>query len=177
MKIAPIDIAHKSFSHKFGGVDGGEVEVFLKDVAEELENIIRERNSLKEQLREREIQILEYKERDKALKETLMTAHKMTDTLRKDAEREAAIVLNEATQRADSIVRDSRESLKKSYQEISEMKRQRAQFEVSLRSLVTTHLELLDRSMGYTPHVSGSADASQGGNTPNLRNGKPISEV
>jgi cell division initiation protein len=176
MKIAPIDIAHKSFGHKFGGVDRDEVEVFLKDVAEELEGIIRERNSLKEQLRESEIQILEYKERDKALKETLMTAHKMTENLRKDAEREAAIILNDAQQRADAIVRDSRDSLKKSYQEISEMKRQRSQFEVSLRSLVTTHLELLDRSMGYTPHVTGPSEANLGGNTPHLRNGKPILE-
>src|ERR1700677_219083 len=176
MKIAPIDIAHKSFSRKFGGIDPDEVEVFLKDVAAELEDIVRERNQLKEQIREREIQILEYKERDKALKETIMTAHKMTENLRKDAEREAAIILNDAQQRADAIVRDSRDGLKRSYQEITEMKRQRSQFEVALRSLVTSHLELLDRTGGYTPHVVGPAEAALGGNTPYLRQGKPILE-
>ena len=61
MKIAPIDITHKGFSRKFNGVDQDEVSIFLKEVAEEMENIIRERNQLKEQLREREIQILEFK--------------------------------------------------------------------------------------------------------------------
>jgi cell division initiation protein len=176
MKIAPIDITHKSFSRKFNGIDLEEVSLFLKEVAEEMENIIRERNQLKEQLREREIQILEFKERDKVLKETIMTAHKMTENLRKDAEREAAIILNDAQQRAEAIVRDSRDGLKRSYQEITEMKRQRSQFEVALRSLVTSHLELLDRTGGYTPHVVGPAEAALGGNTPYLRQGKPILE-
>src|SRR5690348_13537914 len=121
MKIAPIDIAHKTFSRKLGGIDAVEVEAFLKEVADEMENVIRERNQLKEQLRERDIQILEYKERDKALKDTIMTAHKMTENMRKDAEREAGIILNDAKQRADAIVRDSRDSLKKVYQEISDL--------------------------------------------------------
>ncbi len=176
MKIAPIDITHKSFARKFNGVDSDEVSLFLKEVAEEMEALIRERNQLKEQLREREIQILEFKDRDKVLKETIMTAHKMTENLRKDAEREAAIILNDAQQRAEAIVRDSRDGLKKSYQEITEMKRQRSQFEVALRSLVTSHLELLDRAAGYTPHVAGPTEANLGGSTPFLRQGKPILE-
>lgn len=176
MKIAPIDIAHKTFARKFSGLDAEEVTAFLKDVAEEMENIIRERNQLKETVREKDIQMLEFKERDKSLKETIMTAHKMTENLRKDAEREAAIIMNEAQTRADAIVRDARDSLKKTYQEITDMKRQKTQFEVALKNLVTAHLELMDRNNGYLPHVATPADAAQGGNTPNLRNGRPVVE-
>jgi cell division initiation protein len=172
MKIAPIDIAHKSFSRKFAGLSPEEVENFLKEVAEEMESLIRERNQLKEQMREKDIQMLEFKERDKVLKETIMTAHKMTDTLRKDAEREAGLILNDANQRAEAIVRDSRDGLKKTYQEITDLKRQKSQFEVQVRSLVTSHLELLERNAGYLPHVSNVNEASQGGNTPNLRAGR-----
>lgn len=174
MKIAPIDIAHKTFSKRFNGLDGEEVATFLKDVAGELEAVIRERNQLKEQIREKEIQMLEFKERDKSLKETIMTAHKMTENLRKDAEREAALIMNEAQARAEAIVRDARDSLKKNYQEITDLKRQKSQFEVGLKQLVTSHLELLERSSGYLPHVATAADAGQGGNTPNLREGRPL---
>jgi cell division initiation protein len=177
MKIAPIDIAHKTFSRKFSGLDGEEVAAFLKEVAEEMEGIIRERNQLKELVREKEIQMLEYKERDKSLKETIMTAHKMTENLRKDAEREAALIMNEAQQRADSVVRDSRDSLKKTYQDISDLKRQKTQFEVALKQLVTAHLELMDRNSGYLPHVASGNEAAAGGSTPNLRNGKPVLET
>src|SRR5580700_5419716 len=108
MKIAPIDIAHKGFSRKIGGLDQEEVSTFLKEIAEEMENLIRERNQLKETVRERELQMLEYKERDKALKDTIMTAHKMTENMRRDCEREAGLIINDAQQRAESIVRDAR---------------------------------------------------------------------
>jgi cell division initiation protein len=176
MKIAPIDIAHKNFPRKLGGLDADEVYGFLKEVAAEMEGIIRERNQLKEQIRERELQVLEFKEKDKALKETIMTAHKMTETLRKDAEREAALIMNEAQQRADSIVRDSRDSLKKTYQEITDMKRQKTQFEVALKNLLTAHMELIERNNGYLPHVATPNEAAIGGSTPNLRQGKPVIE-
>ncbi len=176
MKIAPIDIAHKTFSRKLGGLDANEVTAFLKDVAEEMEGIIRERNQLKETIREKEIQMLEYKDRDKSLKETIMTAHKMTENLRKDAEREAALIINEASARGESIVRDARDSLKKNYQDITDLKRQKVQFEVALKNLVTAHLELMDRNNGYLPHVSSPNEAGQGGSTPNMRNGRPLAE-
>ncbi|MDZ4678768.1 MAG: DivIVA domain-containing protein [Oligoflexia bacterium] len=177
MKIAPIDIAHKTFSRKLSGLDTEEVSGFLKAVAEEMEVLIRERNQLKEQVRERDIQMIEFKDRDKALKETIMTAHKMTENLRRDAEREASLIINDAQQRADAIVRDSRDSLKKTYQEITEMKRQKIQFEIALKSLLTAHLELLERNNGFIPHIAGPNEAAMGGNTPNMRNGKPIIEA
>jgi len=174
MKIAPIDIAHKNFGRKLGGLDPDEVTSFLKEIAEELETLIRERNQLKEQLRERDLQMMEYKDRDKALKDTILTAHKMTENMRRDGEREAGLIINDAQQRSEAIVRDARDSLKKTYQDISEMKRLKSQFEVSLRSLLTSHLELLERNAGYLPHVPNPGEAAIGGSTPNMRQGKPI---
>jgi cell division initiation protein len=159
VKIAPIDINHKIFSKKFGGVDPDEVAAFLKEVAEEMELLIRERNHFKDQVREKEIQMLEFKERDKSLKETIMTAHKMTDNLRKDAEREAALIMSEAQSRAEAVVRDARDSLKKTYQEISDLKRQKIQFEVAIRNLITSHLELIDRTNSYANAAPNSTEA------------------
>jgi cell division initiation protein len=174
MKIAPIDIAHKSFNRKFAGVNAEEVMEFLKEVAEEMEVLIRERNQLKEQLRERELQMLEYKERDKALKDTILTAHKMTEGMRKDSEREVGLIINDAQQRADAIVREARDSLKKTYQDISEMKRLKTQFEVALKGLLTSHLDLLERNSGYLPHVPNVNEAPFGASSPNMRQGKPV---
>ncbi len=176
MKIAPIDIAHKTFGRKLGGINAEEVTVFLKEVAEEMESLIRDRNQLKEQIRERELQMLEYKERDKALKETIMTAHKMTETLRKDAEREAALILNHAKQQADMIIRDSRDSLKKTYQDITDMKRQKNQFEISLKNLISSHMELLERNAGYLPHTPSGSDISSTTNVGSARPGKIVIE-
>ena len=59
MRIAPIDIAHKNFSKKFMGFDSEEVIEFLREMADQMEELIRDRNSLKETLREKELNILQ----------------------------------------------------------------------------------------------------------------------
>ncbi len=149
MKIAPIDIAHKTFARKVMGLDADEVGDFLRDIADQMEELARERNLLKEALRQKDLQIMEYKERDETLKATLATATKMSEQIRQDSEREGKLIINDAHQKAEMILKDSRESLKRVYQEIADMKRVRMQFEVNLRSICQAHVAMLDQS-----HVS-----------------------
>jgi cell division initiation protein len=146
MKIAPIDIAHKTFSRKVMGLDADEVADFLRDVADQMEEVIRERNALKEMIRQKDLQVMEFRERDESLKATIQTATKMSDQIRQDAEREAKLIVNDAHQKAELIIRDSRDSLKRTYQEIADIKRLRMQFEVNMRSLVQAHVAMLDQS-------------------------------
>jgi cell division initiation protein len=146
MKIAPIDIAHKTFSRKVMGLDADEVADFLRDVADQMEEVIRERNALKEMIRQKDLQVMEFRERDESLKATIQTATKMSDQIRQDAEREAKLIVNDAHQKAEMIIKDSRDSLKRTYQEIADIKRLRMQFEVNMRSLVQAHVAMLDQS-------------------------------
>lgn len=151
MKIAPIDIAHKTFGRKVMGLDPDEVVDFLRDVADQMEEIIRERNMLKETLRQKDLQVMEYRERDDALKATLATAAKMSDQIRADAEREGRLIISDAQQKAEMIMKDSRDSLKRTYQEIAELKRTRLQFEQNLRALCNAHVAMLDQSHMMMP--------------------------
>jgi cell division initiation protein len=151
MRIAPIDIAHKNFSKKFMGFDSEEVIEFLREMADQMEELIRDRNSLKETLREKELNILEYRERDETLKATITTATKMAEQIRVDAEREAKLIMNDAQQKGEMIVKDARDSLKRIYQEVGEMKRARIQFEANLRSIAQAHLAMLDQSHQIMP--------------------------
>lgn len=151
MKIAPIDIAHKTFERKLMGLDGEAVQQFLKAVADQMEEIIRERNNLKEALREKELSILEYKERDESLKQTIATATRMSERIQVDAEREAQLILTDAHQKAEAMMRDSRDSLKRIYQEMADMKKVRMQFEQNLKTLIKAHLELIDQSHQWLP--------------------------
>ncbi|MBS1969911.1 MAG: DivIVA domain-containing protein [Bdellovibrionales bacterium] len=153
MKITPIDIVHKSFSKKMMGIDAEEVNEFMAQIASQMEALIQERNSLKEALREKELNLLEYKERDQVLKNTIATASQMTERLRQDSEREAKLIIADANQKAEIIMRDSRDSLKKMYQEITELKRARMQFEANLKALVQAHLTLLDQGEKYMPQM------------------------
>jgi len=151
MRITPIDIAHKSFHRKMMGLDPDEVMDFLRFVSDEMESIIRERNALKEAMREKELAIAEYRERDELLKSTITTATRMSEKMQGDAEREAKLIIQDATQKGEMIIRDSRDSLKRIYQEITELKRVRMQFENNLKALVQSHLAMLEQGHKIMP--------------------------
>jgi cell division initiation protein len=153
MKISPIDITHKDFSRKIMGLDGEEVAGFLQQIASQMEALIHERNSLKEALREKELSLLDYKDRDKVLKETISTATHMAERMRQDADREAKLIIADAQQKAEMITRDSKDSLKKIYQEVGDLKRIRMQFEANLRALAQAHLSLLEQGERYMPQM------------------------
>ena len=152
MRIAPIDIAHKTFHRKMMGFDPDEVMSFLRQVAEEMESLIKERNSLRENLREKELSIGEYRERDELLKSTITTATRMSEKMQVDAEREAKLILHDANQKAETIVRESRDSLKRIYTDINDLKRVRMQFENNMKALIQSHLTMLEQGQKIMPN-------------------------
>src|ERR1044072_652347 len=151
MRIAPIDIAHKTFHRKMMGFDPDEVMDFLRLVAAEMEAIIKERNSMREALREKELAVAEYRERDELLKSTITTATRMSEKMQSDAERESKLIINDAHQKSEMIVRDARDSLKRIYGEITDLKRVRMQFENNLKALVQSHLAMLEQGHKIMP--------------------------
>lgn len=157
MKIVPSELIDKSFKKKVMGCDPDEVAQFLNAVAEELESVIQERNRLRENLREKELQILEYKDRDRVLKDTITTAQKMSERIKAETEREAQIILNDAHHQAEMIVRDSRDSLKNVYREINDLKRIKMQFESNFKSMVQAHMDLIEQQNKYMPNIPEKA--------------------
>ncbi|MEK6772481.1 MAG: DivIVA domain-containing protein [Bdellovibrionota bacterium] len=153
MKISPIDLTHKTFNKKMMGLDPDQVMEFLHQVSSQMEVLLHERNNLRETLRERELNLLEYKERDKVLKDTIATASQMAERMRGDAEREAKLIIADAQQKSELIIRDARDSLKKMYQEVTDLKRARLQFEANLKALAQAHLSILDQGEKYLPQV------------------------
>ena len=152
MRIAPIDIAHKTFHRKMMGFDPDEVMDFMRQVAGEMEALVKERNSMREALREKELAIAEYRERDELLKSTITTATRMSEKMQVDAEREAKLIIHDANQKADTIVRESRDSLKRIYSDITDLKRVRMQFENNMKALIQSHLTMLEQGQKIMPN-------------------------
>lgn len=153
------------------GLDADEVMDFLQQIAAQMEALIQERNTLKEAIREKELSLMEYKERDQVLKETIATATQMAERLRQDADREAKLIIADAQQKAEIITRDSRDSLKKMYQEVTELKRARMQFEANLKALAQAHLSLLEQGEKYMPQAqlpNHNIVNGNGGRSPNV---------
>ena len=154
MKHYPSEIAHKTFERKMMGYDPDEVSDFLTVVAAQMDALLQERNAIREAMKEKELTILEYKDRDQIMKATITSASQMAEKMRSDAERESGLILNDAHQKAELITRDAKDSLKKVFSEIADLKRTRMQFEANLKAMVQAHLSLLDQGQQFMPKMT-----------------------
>ncbi|MGB8932746.1 MAG: DivIVA domain-containing protein [Anaeromyxobacteraceae bacterium] len=144
MNITPLDITQKQFKKVFRGVESEEVEAFLALVATEFEALVREATLLRETNQRHVEEIAEYRSRERALQETLVTAQKASEEIRDAARKEAEITLADAELQAEKIVQAGHGRFLRIVDDINELKRQRIQFETALKTVVESHLKLID---------------------------------
>jgi len=144
MNITPLDITQKHFRRVFRGLDPEEVEAFLGLVAADFEAILKDVLSLREDNHRKAEEIAEYRSRERALHETLVTAQKASEEIRDAARKEAEITISDAELQAEKIVQAAHSRFLRIVDDINELKRQRIQFETNVRTLVESHVKLLD---------------------------------
>ena len=144
MNITPLDITQKQFKKVFRGLDPEEVEAFLGLVAVELEALLKDYANLNDVAQRRAEQLAEYRERERALQETLVAAQRASEEIRDSARKEAEITISDAELQAEKIVQAAHTRFLRIVDDINELKRQRIQFETNVRTLVESHTKLLD---------------------------------
>ncbi len=144
MRITPLDIQQKQFPIKFRGFDVEEVYAFLEVIREEMEDLLRENASLKEQIHRAEQQLQEYREMENTLRETLMTAQQMVEDYKNNARKEAELIIREAELRADAMIKEAQEKVIKIHEDIVDLKGIRRHFKEELKRLIESHLMMLD---------------------------------
>ncbi|HEX9078824.1 MAG TPA: DivIVA domain-containing protein [Desulfuromonadaceae bacterium] len=137
MKITPLDIQQQQFKGKMvGGLDPNDVDAFLQTVAGEMEGLIRENNELKEQQARLNREMADMSEKEKDLRETMLAAQRITEDMKTNAQKEASLIVSEAELKAERIVADAEKRLVEIKVRIEEMRRQKIQFEASLKALL-----------------------------------------
>ena len=144
MKITPLDIQQQQFRVRFRGFDMVEVDNFLDLAANEFEELLRENNRLKEEDRQKaeKIQQLERAERD--LHNALISAQQICEEMKNQARKEGELIIEDAKANARKIWETAQVQAMQVETEIARLKRQRAEFEASLKSILEMHLSLLD---------------------------------
>ncbi len=144
MRITPLDIQQKQFPMKFRGFDVEEVFAFLEVIREEMEDLLRENASLKENAQRTENQINEYRDMETTLRETLLTAQQMVDDYKTNARKEAELIVKEAELRADTLIREAQEKVIKIHEDIVDLKGIRTHFKEELKRMIESHLKMIE---------------------------------
>jgi cell division initiation protein len=144
MKISPMDIQRQTFSRRMRGLDPEEVRTYLALVAEEVAALQHERDDLARQLQHIKVLLDEHRQRETILKNTLLTAQKLSEDIRDNARKQAESVVREAEMQADRLIELAQSRAHEVESSILELRSHRTGIRTDIRALITRLTHLLD---------------------------------
>jgi cell division initiation protein len=146
MKVSPLDIRKQSFKKVLRGVDPEEVRMFLELVASEYEKVVQDNAMMAEKLSYQEERLDEYRQLEKSLRNSLVTAERITTESREASDREAERILGDAQKRAERILEDSRERLQRLVQEVESLRNKKEVYVRRFRTMIESQLGVLQEN-------------------------------
>jgi cell division initiation protein len=142
VKVNPMDIQKHVFGKGWRGFDRDEVRTYLNYLAEEFAVLQRERDSLDQEVQTFHALIEDYRNREGILKNTLLTAQRLTEELKENARKQAEVVVHEAELRADRLLELAQNRAHEVESSILDLRAHRQALRADIRSLVDriTHL-------------------------------------
>ncbi|MGW8187905.1 MAG: DivIVA domain-containing protein [Desulfobacterales bacterium] len=146
VNLTPLDIQHQKFKTRFRGFDIQEVDVFLDQMADAFESLLKQNENLKEDFRRLQLEIQGYKNREDAFKRALLNSQRVIEQMKENAQKSAELIVAEAEVKAEKILNKAHNRLAQLHEDIAELKRQRMQIEVQIGSVIEAHGKLLEIS-------------------------------
>jgi DivIVA domain-containing protein len=135
MDLTPLDVRKKKddFRRSVRGYDPAQVDAFLELCADYLEELIRRDSKQQESLEAQNKRLGSYEERERALNDALVTAQELREEARSQADKGAALKLQQAEQEAAVIVQQAEAAALVSRRSLDELRVRRAGFLRSMR--------------------------------------------
>ncbi len=144
MRIAPLDLRQQRFKKSVRGYDPTEVVAFLTEAADDYEHALREIDRLRQDLARMEALLIEHREREANLRNTLLTAQRLSDDMKEAAQAEAKMIIREAQGRADLLLQKAQGRLDEFERDITELRLRRRGVEGTLEASIQTLYHALE---------------------------------
>src|SRR5487761_1754722 len=165
-RITPVDIQHRTFKKVLQGYDRSEVDQFLDEIIETLEDEAQRRAALEADIADLKERISHFKAMEESLQNTLLLAQRTADEVKASAHKEADLIKEQArisAEREISTFTDAAADARREHQRANEAA-EKARSE--LRSLLMTHIALLERTPqqgnGETPPAAAEPAKAPG---------------
>lgn len=136
MKVSPLDLRQLRFRTAFRGFDKAEVLALIAEVTDDYENALREVDRLRQEVSKMEALLNQHREHERDLRDTLMTAQRVSEDIRTNAEAQARQIVREAEGRSDLLLQKTQARLEDLQREIDGMRMKRREVETSLESTI-----------------------------------------
>lgn len=143
MPLTPLDIHNKEFNKGFRGYDEDEVNEFLDQVIKDYEMIIREKKELESRVSELSQKLGHFTIIEETLNKSILIAQEAAEDVKRNAQKEAKLIVKEAEKNSDRIINESLVKSRKITIEIEELKKQSKVFRTRFQMLIEAQLDLL----------------------------------
>lgn len=143
-RLTPLEIQKQRFSRKWRGLDPTEVGAFLDMAAEEMEALARENAALGGRIRGLEEENAEHRERERILKDTLLSAQRASEDIRAAAQSKAELVVQEAEDSAERLTHNAMLRAAEVEKAIHELKLGRANFRLEIQKMLELFQQVLE---------------------------------
>ena len=120
------------------------MRTYLNIVAEEVAALQMERDRLEQEVQSLRSLLEEHRQRETILKNTLLTAQRMSEEIRETARKQGESVVKEAEMQADRLVELAQNRAHEVERGILDLRAQRTGLRTDLRALITRLTHLLD---------------------------------
>jgi len=144
MKISPLEIRQQEFTKKMRGFDPDEVQSFLESLADEVQRLSEDNDTLKSEVENLTEQINEYKKIEKNLQDTLLKAQENSTKSFEAAKKQTNLMLKEAELKAAQIIEKARESTNDIRNAVVNLREEKDLIIAKLKAIVNSQANLLE---------------------------------
>jgi len=149
MRLSPLDIQHMEFQRTASGYHRRQVREFLERVAMEREELLREVQTLREDLDRRDEQIAELQAAEAELQRAIIAAERIGNEIKENAKKEAQLVLQEADRLKEERLHGAEARLRSAHAELARVERETSLFREQFRGMLEAYM----RSLESQPHA------------------------
>jgi cell division initiation protein len=144
MKVTPLDIQQIGFRRAWRGYDRHEVDAFVSSLSDTFEELMKENREAKDRVGALQISLDELRRKEELINQTLVSAERMVDDMKRQAQREAELRIREAEVAAESLTRKARE--------------ERVAIEQDLITWRRRQIEMVEQFRGFLKGIEKSLD-------------------
>lgn len=144
MRITPLDVRKQEFGKAMRGFDCDEVRAFLATLADEYEAVLVDNKQVRERVADLEDKLGEYQRMEKNLRDTLLTAERLTQETKETAAREGELIIRDAELKARGVLEECRLRTEELRREITGLRQEKETYLARFRSLAEAQIQFID---------------------------------
>jgi cell division initiation protein len=146
MAIRPVDIRRKEFKSGLRGYDANQVDDFLDEVADEFERTFAENQRMLEEMTSLRERLQQFEELEASIQEALVQAQQVARDLRRNAGKEAELIVREAKEQSHRILADSSGRVERVQESYEVLRKAKQNFSNDFRHLLKSYLAVMDNA-------------------------------